>query len=72
MSNIAEGFAQRGDKEFKRFLSLALGSAAEVQSQLYAALDLDHISKKEFQEAYDVAWETGKLITGFMQNLNTD
>jgi len=72
MSNIAEGFARRGDKEFKRFLSIALGSAAEVQSQLYAALDLDYITKKEFQEAYNAALETGKLITGFMQYLNTD
>jgi four helix bundle protein len=72
MSNIAEGFARRGDKEFKRFLSIALGSAAEVQSQLYAALDLTYITKKEFQDAYDVALETGKLITGFMQYLNTD
>ena len=72
MSNIAEGFARRGDKEFKRFLSIALGSAAEVQSQLYAALDLNYITKKEFQEAYNVALETGKLNTGFMQYLKTD
>ena len=72
MSNIAEGFARRGDKEFKRFLSIALGSSAEVQSQLYAALDLNYITKKEFQEAYSIALETGKLITGFMQYLNPD
>jgi len=72
MSNIAEGFARRGDKEFKRFLSIALGSAAEVQSQLYAALDLGYITKKEFQDAYDAALETGRLITGFMQYLNSD
>lgn len=72
MSNIAEGFARRGDKEFRRFLSIALGSTAEVQSQLYAALDLGYITKKDFQSAYDTALETGKLITGFMQYLNTD
>ena len=72
MSNIAEGFARRGDKEFKRFLSIALGSAAEVQSQLYVALDIGYITKKEFQVTFDAALETGKLITGFMQYLNTD
>jgi len=72
MSNIAEGFARRGDKEFKRFLSIALGSTAEVQSQLYAALDLEYITKKEFQDAYDAAMEVDKLITGFMKYLNAD
>jgi len=72
MSNIAEGFARKGDKEFKRFLSIALGSVAEVQSQLYAALDLGYFAKKDFQNAYDAALETGKLIAGFMQYLSTD
>jgi four helix bundle protein len=70
MSNIAEGFARKGDKEFNRFLSMALGSVAEVQSQLYVAADLDYITKKEFRDTYDTALETGKMITGFMQYLN--
>jgi four helix bundle protein len=71
MSNFAEGFAQRGDNEFKQFFSIALGSAGEVRIQLYAALDLGYIAKKEFQGAYDAALETGKLIAGFIQYLNT-
>ncbi|HOW45172.1 MAG TPA: four helix bundle protein, partial [Candidatus Aminicenantes bacterium] len=33
-SNIAEGAARTSDKEFKQFLSIALGSAAEVETQL--------------------------------------
>ncbi len=37
MSNIAEGFAKKTDKEFIRFLHIALGSTSEVQSQLYVA-----------------------------------
>jgi len=72
MSNIAEGYARRGDKEFNRFLSIALGSVAEVQSQLYIAADLDYIGKKEFTETYDAANETAKMIAGFMRYLNTD
>lgn len=72
MSNIAEGFARKGDKEFNRFLAIALGSIAEVQSQLYVAVDLGYITKKEFHETYDTALETGKMITGFMHCLCKD
>ncbi len=49
MSNIAEGFSRRSRKEFTQFLFVAKGSAAEVQSQLYIALDQGYISKEKFQ-----------------------
>ena len=32
-SNIAEGAARESDKEFKRFLYIAMGSAAELETQ---------------------------------------
>ena len=50
MSNIAEGFSRRSTKEFTKFLSIAQGSAAEVQSQLYVALDQGYINKEKFKE----------------------
>jgi len=48
MSNIAEGYARQTDKEFGQFLHIALGSVAEVQSYLYIAQDLGHLSDKDF------------------------
>ena len=39
MSNIAEGFERDGVKEFSQFLSTSTGSAGEVASDLYVALD---------------------------------
>ena len=45
MSNISEGFARNSDKEFANFLNIARGSVAEVQCQLYVALDLSYIDK---------------------------
>lgn len=52
MSNIAEGYARRSDKAFANFLHIAHGSAAEVQSQLYIALDLKYITQEDFTKAY--------------------
>lgn len=72
MSNIAEGFARGTDKDFSRFLYIALDSVSEVQSQLYVVLDLDYISEDEFKETYEIASETAKMITGFLQYLTAD
>ena len=46
MSNIAEGFERYGSIEFRRFLSIAKGSAGEVKSQLYIALDAGLIDQR--------------------------
>ena len=39
MDNIAEGFDRGGRNEFINFLTFSKGSAGEVKSQLYRALD---------------------------------
>ena len=69
MSNIAEGFSRRSRKEFIQFLSAAKGSAAEVQSQLYVALDQSYITKEKFKEIYSKSDEVSVLIAGFIQYL---
>lgn len=44
-SNIAEGFNRRSKKEFSRFLLIALGSCAEVETQLDIGYKLGYVDK---------------------------
>ena len=69
MSNIAEGFSRRTTKEFIQFLFIAKGSAAEVQSQLYVALDQGYINQEKFNELYSKSDEVARLLSGFVQYL---
>ena len=71
MSNIAEGFARRSNKEFIQFLFISKSSAAEVQSQLYVALDQNYINKTQFQKIYNQAETVSKLTSGFIKYLKT-
>ena len=71
MSNIAEGFDRGGNRELIQFLFIAKGSAAEVQAQLYVALDAAYLKQERFQQLYDLAGDTSRLLGGFIRYLKT-
>ncbi len=71
MSNIAEGFDRGGHRELIQFLYIAKGSAAEVQAQLYVALDAGYLKQEQFQQLYDFAGDTSCLLGGFIRYLKT-
>lgn len=65
MANIAEGFDCESTIEFARFLGIARRSTVEVQSLLYAALDIGYLSQEQFKNFYDQASKTKALISAF-------
>ena len=71
MSNIAEGFARKGKKEFIQYLFISKSSAAEVQSQVYVALDQNYISQNEFDKIYNQAETVSKMDSAFIKYLNS-
>ena len=71
MSNIPEGFSRKSNKEFIQFLYISKSSAAEVQSQLYVALDQEYITQEDFDRIYNQAEIVSKLDSGFIKYLQS-
>lgn len=69
MSNIAEGFERGSNTEFMQFLYISKGSAGEVRTQLYVALDQGYITKGEFQEGKGLCVDISGQISGLIQYL---
>jgi len=63
MSNIAEGFSRRTNREFTQFLFIAKGSCAEVQSLLYVALDQRYVDPERFKSIYEHADLVARLLS---------
>lgn len=71
MSNVAEGHGRGGTREFLQFLSMAIGSANEVSSQLYVALDQGYIDDRQFRQLTGLAQESANLVGGLARYLRT-
>lgn len=69
MGNIPEGFVRRSNKEFTQFLFISVSSAAELQSHMYVAMDQNYITKDTFNEIYQQAEKTSKMVSGLITYL---
>ena len=69
MANIAEGFERSSDRVFHRFLYIAKGSAGEVRSHLFVALDLGYVTSDEFDDLRAKAEDVAKALSGFITYL---
>ena len=69
MTNVAEGFDCESTADFARFLGIARRSAVEVQSLLYAALDVEYINEEIFHPLYEQARKCKALIGGLKHGI---
>ena len=63
-SNIAEGAARNGSKEFFHFLSIARGSLSELETQIQIAQRLGYMRENNLLEKVDTVFG---LIGGLMK-----
>lgn len=67
--HIAEGFERGSDREFHRFLYIAKGSAGEVRSHLFVAMDLGYVTTDEFYDLRSRAEAASKALSRFISYL---
>lgn len=68
-SNIAEGHARDSTKEYLRFISIALGSLAEVETQLVIANKLQFLNNEMMGELLGKTGEIGRMLRGLQKSL---
>ncbi len=69
-SNIAEGAARSGDKEYLHFLSIARGSLSELDTQIQISRMLAYLPEDAALD--DLLERVGKLLTGLSRKLQHD
>ncbi len=62
-SNIAEGYGRNSDKELAHFLYIALGSAAELETQLIISFELSFMKKEDFDELNNLNNEVIRMLS---------
>lgn len=71
-SNIAEGQARRTSADFGRFLDIALGSLAELETQIIVAARLAYLASANSERLLESAAEIGRLLRGLIRSLASD
>ncbi|WP_343395253.1 four helix bundle protein [Candidatus Amarobacter glycogenicus] len=67
--NIAEGCGRHTDADFARFLQIAMGSASEVEYELWLAKDLGYLSVASHDRLAEQAIEVRKMLRAFIDRL---
>ena len=66
-SNIAEGQQRRTKNEFANYLSIARGSCAELETQLYICVRLSYLNSEQISVGLSMCSEVGKMLNALIQ-----
>lgn len=68
-SNIAEGYGRESNKDFSRFINIAISSLFELQTQIEIAKNINYLNENEFKNLYDETRELEAMIVSFSKKL---
>lgn len=69
-SNIAEGNARQATRDYARFVGMACGSAAELQTQLMLTRDLGLTKTTTIEEVLALSERVGQMLFRLRESLN--
>ena len=69
-ANIAEGAGRVTDKDFAHFLSIALGSAYELETELVLAQNFGYLDEVVCAEVNSLIVEVQKMLCNLMNKIN--
>lgn len=67
-SNIAEGRSRHTTKDYMRFIIMARGSVAELETQLLISKNLGYVTEDKLQPLLKDAGEIGRMLSGSSQD----
>ena len=70
-ANIAEGAGRQSVKEFRRYLTIAQGSIAELENHLLLARDLSLLSKQTSQNYLREVMEIRRMLSGLKAHVGS-
>ncbi len=68
-TNIAEGCGRDSERELARFMTIAAGSASEVEYHLLLSYDLNYIEDEIYRELNQQVNEIKRMLNSFIQKL---
>ena len=69
-SNIAEGFNRFHNKEYKQFLYIALGSCAELETQIEIAMELKYIDRQKRDALLEKIDHESRMLRNLVKKLD--
>lgn len=70
-SNIAEGAGRNGKKEFCHYLSIAMGSLYELETQLVISQKIGFLDQEKLENIINKAEEIGRMLAGLKRSLES-